>query len=230
MHSKNEYLQIEPSNEFNKIIASALENGHISKDEWFELHKEYYSNLYLSKDNPRAQSGHSGDEFHYLYSHLMIIEAINKNGTFLDIGCANGYLLESVNRWASGIGYKIEFYGLDISERIINLAKQRLPEWKDHFYVGNALTWMPKYEFDFVCIKGLEYVPDSDQFNFFQHIMNNYLNDKGRLIFGPNWCDKNNDLIMDRFIKWGIEPNGFAEKSHYSKKNTVRKILWFDKM
>lgn len=230
MFGKLKYLKIESSKEFNETIASALEKGDISKDMWFDLNKEYYSNLYLSKDSPREQSGHRGNEFHYLYSHLLIIEAINKNGTFLDVGCANGYLLESVNRWVSGIGYNIDFYGLDISERIINFAKQRLPEWENHFFIGNALTWIPESKFDFVCIKELGYVPENDKFIFFNHLMNNYLNTKGRLILGPYWYEEDNDSLLQSLVSWGIEPSGYTEKSHYSKKNITRKIIWFDRV
>jgi len=69
---KNYTLSLKTSNEFNEYLDNALKNNEITKNEWYEMNNIYFTNLYLSKDNPRGQSGHGGDEFHYLFSHLPI--------------------------------------------------------------------------------------------------------------------------------------------------------------
>jgi ubiquinone/menaquinone biosynthesis C-methylase UbiE len=74
---------------------------------------------------------------------MLVLEAIDRDGTFLDVGCANGYLMESLHRWLQGTGLTVEFYGLDISEGLLALAKARLPHWADRFFLGNALYWVP---------------------------------------------------------------------------------------
>lgn len=95
--------------------------------------------LYLSRDNPRAQSGHGGDEARWRYTRvMMILEAIHQDGSFLDVGCANGYLNECLERWVNGSGLKVDFYGLDISEELIAFARERRPDRADRFFVGNA--------------------------------------------------------------------------------------------
>ena len=129
---KNYALSFPMAGDFNGYVDAALDNDEISIDEWYEINKEYFTTLYLSQDNPRAQSGHGGDEYHYLFSHLQIIDAIHKNGTFCDIGCANGHLMEMVYKWAGGIGFDLRMFGIDISERLVEFAQDRLPQWRNN--------------------------------------------------------------------------------------------------
>jgi 2-polyprenyl-3-methyl-5-hydroxy-6-metoxy-1,4-benzoquinol methylase len=51
---------------------------------------------------------------------------LRSNGTFLDVGCANGHLMECLERWTAQKGYRLERYGLDISPELIGVARQRL--------------------------------------------------------------------------------------------------------
>jgi len=225
---RNYALSLPLANDFNAYVNAALENNEISKDEWYEINKVYFTKLYLSQDNPRAQSGHSGDEFHYLFSHLQIIDAVYKNGTFCDIGCANGHLMEMVHKWAAGIGFDLQMYGVEISEGLLELAQKRLPQWHDRFFLGNSFYWKPEYKFDYIHIGGLGQVPKSDRHMFFEHLMENYLVDGGRLILGPYWSE--NDSRAQYNDSLGISPAGYAVKTHYNKPNILRKVMWFDKI
>jgi hypothetical protein len=96
---------IDKAHEFNDSLQQALEEGEIKEEEWFAINNQYFTDHYLAGDNPRAQSGHGGDELNYFHSHIMLANVINKNGSFIDVGCANGYLLESLDRWINGLGY-----------------------------------------------------------------------------------------------------------------------------
>jgi len=49
-------------------------------------------------------------------------------------------------------------YGLDISPIFIGLAKKRLPQFADHFFVYNSFYWIPPKKFDYVRTE-LVYVP-----------------------------------------------------------------------
>ncbi len=51
--------------------------------------------------------------------------------TILDIGCANGYLLESLVKWTSDRGLAVTPYGIESSEKLIAVARERLPQYKD---------------------------------------------------------------------------------------------------
>ncbi len=94
---------------------------------------EFFERPYLRGENPRAQSGFGGDERRWELARRPIVTAIDRDGSFLDIGCANGYLLESVVRWAT---HRIEPYGLDFPRCSWSLARRRLPQWADRIFLG----------------------------------------------------------------------------------------------
>ena len=100
---------------------TALDEGRITENEWFDIHNRTFTEYYLAADNPRAQSGHSGGEALYRYTRGMILEAIHRDGDFLDVGCANGHLMEMLDKWLGGSGLSVEFFGLDISKGLAML-------------------------------------------------------------------------------------------------------------
>jgi 2-polyprenyl-3-methyl-5-hydroxy-6-metoxy-1,4-benzoquinol methylase len=74
-------------------------------------------------------------------ARLHITEGVSGDGTFLDVGCANGLLMESVTRWCAERGLRIEPYGLDLAPGLVALARQRLPQWAGRIWAGNAIDW-----------------------------------------------------------------------------------------
>jgi len=206
----------------------ALDDGRITEAQWFENYKQYFTASYLAADNPRAQSGHGGDEARWRYSRGMVIEAIHKSGTFLDVGCANGYLMESLHKWLGSSGLKVDFYGLDISEGLAELAKKRLPHWQDRIYIGNALYWTPPARYDFVRT-GLEYVPLGRQKDFVDHLFSNYTAEDGRLIFGLYSEERDSRELENQVRSWGYRPTGYCEKSKPDNGIVSYKLLWIDK-
>ncbi|HIJ64604.1 MAG TPA: class I SAM-dependent methyltransferase [Candidatus Hydrogenedentes bacterium] len=159
----------------------------------------------------------------------MILEAIHKDGSFLDVGCANGYLIECLERWVDGSGLNVDFYGVDISEELIDFARKRRPERSDRFFVANAVSWTPAGRFDFVHAHEISYAPRHREREFLEHLLADYLNPDGRLIIGP-WA-LGRDLIdlEERLYAWGYEPTGYLIKSQGDDPGLTRKMLWFDK-
>lgn len=105
---------------------------------------------YLRADTPQGGSGfgRSAEEWRDRREH--VAHAIDHDGTFLDVGCANGFLAESVVGWCAERGVHVEAFGVDISPALVERARQRLPQWDDRFWVGDALTWTPPRRFDVV--------------------------------------------------------------------------------
>ena len=132
-------------------------------DRWFEANKNTLEIAYLAGTHPWQQSGvglrtpRSAQDWEVL--RRPIAECLTSSGTFLDIGCANGYLLECILNWTRESGLRITPYGLDISEKLVALARQRLPQHAEHIFVGNAWGWSPPQTFDYVNTT-LYYVPD----------------------------------------------------------------------
>ena len=60
---------------------------------------------------------------------------ISGGGTFLDVGCANGLLMESVAAWCAERGLAVEPYGVDISPALAELAlPATAPVGRPHLY------------------------------------------------------------------------------------------------
>lgn len=163
----------------------ALASGEITEDEWYARNQALIVGPYLAADNPRAQSGHSGDEARWVEARGDLVQAIDRPGTFLDIGCANGHLMETAVAWAAARGFALEPYGLDLSPELAALARQRLPEWQDRIFTGNALDWVPPRRFDFVHLMELAVVPVTRRRQLFEHLLMNVCAPGGRLILGP---------------------------------------------
>ena len=121
-----------------EILDDRLARGEIDEDEWHAAMQRLLVPAYLRADNPWGGSGKSGSHADWEYSRSHIAHAIDRPGSFLDVGCANGYLLESLVAWTP---HRIDAYGLDIAIELVDLARQRLPGWETRFFVGNALTW-----------------------------------------------------------------------------------------
>ena len=132
--------------------------------------------------------------------------AIESGGSYLDIGCANGLLLESIVQWAGEDGHVIEPYGLDISEKLVELARGRLPAWHDRIFAGNALFWEPPMRFDFVRTE-LVYVPRTLRRRYTGRLLKRFLKPQGRLIacsYGSSRPEgRRADLLVDEIRDWG---------------------------
>ncbi|HSJ84867.1 MAG TPA: class I SAM-dependent methyltransferase [Acidimicrobiia bacterium] len=111
---------------------------------------ESLQGVYLSSDDPIEQSGFSGGRERWVTERSPIVEAIDRDGDFLDVGCANGLLLEDIVVWAASAGHAIVPYGVDIGSDLIELAKRRLPRFAANFVAADAWRWAPKRCWDHV--------------------------------------------------------------------------------
>ena len=151
--------------------------------QWFEHTKEILENAYVahSDSEPWRQSVMSGPEERWISLRKPIIECLHRSGSFLDIGCANGYLLECILKWADERRLQIDPYGVDISPRLVEMARRRLPEYAEHIFEANSYEWTPPIKFDYVRTE-LVYVPAEYERAYVEAIFTRYLKPDGRLI------------------------------------------------
>ncbi len=159
---------------------------------------EVFERHYLRGENPRAQSGFGGDERRWEWARRPIVTAIDRDGSFLDVGCANGYLLESIVRWSS---HRVEPYGLDFAPGLVALARRRLPQWADRVFLGEALAWEPPRRFDFVRTE-LGYAPPERRRELVERLLRLVVAPGGRLIV----CGYGDEKVCDALREWGYEP------------------------
>jgi SAM-dependent methyltransferase len=149
-----------------------MNNEELSR--WFEAQSVTLETAYLAGAHPWQQSGvgrhtpRSAQDWEVL--RRPIAEGRSRSGTFLDVGCANGYLLECLLRWTQERRVQIIPYGWDFSAQLLALARQRLPQYADQLFVGTAGDWPPPRRFDSVTTM-LDYVPDELQEAFVQRLL-----------------------------------------------------------
>jgi len=151
----------------------------------------------------------------------LLAALVNKDGTFLDIGCATGYLMECLQVWARERGHSLIMYGLELSPALVAAARQRTPALASHIFEGNVLDWVPPRRFTFVHT-GLEYVPVNRQSWLVRHLVDEFVEPGGRLIVGPI---PHADLPANReaFEAAGAPPEASEYTDHTGK---TRYVLW----
>jgi SAM-dependent methyltransferase len=200
---------------------------------WFENTRTVLETAYLSHAEPWRQSGMSGPEERWISLRKPVADCIEQNGTFLDIGCANGYLLECVVRWTGDRGLRIDPYGLDVSESLARIARQRLPGYADQIYVGNSFDWRPPFRFDFVRTE-LVYVPGEHEREYVRRLLEEYLKPGGRLLVA-NYGESNPNIekgllpgchpardILARLVELGFKAETYCDGYDPIKGRRVR--------
>jgi SAM-dependent methyltransferase len=135
----------------------------LARDEFFETLRAAISASYLADPaNPYRQSGRSSGAARWEETRRCLVRALHKSGDFMDVGCANGLLLETLIVWARERGFALRPHGIDFVPELVELARQRHPCHRGSFAVANAFDWAPERTYDFVRTN-LEYVPRADR-------------------------------------------------------------------
>jgi SAM-dependent methyltransferase len=146
---------------------------------WFEANKVLFETAYLAgTTTPWQRSGvglHTPrSERDWEVLRRPIADCVRHSGTFLDIGCANGYLLECLLGWTQERRLEMMPYGLDFSGALVALARKRLPQYAHQLFMGNAWDWSPPRRFDFVN-STLDYLPPELQEVYVHRLLERYV-------------------------------------------------------
>ena len=138
---------------------------------------------YLRSDDPILQSGFGGGPERWRAEREPILDAVPGDGSFLDLGCANGFLLECLLVWGRERGRALVPFGLDRSAPLVALARARLPAFASHLFVGNAWAWRPPRRFTYVYSLA-DAVPATHLGAHLRRVYDDFLEPRGRLIVG----------------------------------------------
>lgn len=131
-----------------------------------------------TKDWSNIQEKVCATVYHAVFDHLKI----NHTTTYLDVGCGSGYAAQIASQRGATVN------GLDASEKLIEIARQRTP--KGEFCIGDMES-LPFKDGSFSCITG---------FNSFQYAAN----PKNALLEAKRVAAPNAKLVV---MTWG-EPEG----------------------
>ena len=212
-------------------IDALLDGTRRGERAWYSAMRALLEPSYLAATDPAAQSGKGGGLSAWELARRPIAAAIDRDGTFLDIGCANGLLMESVVSWAAAAGYRIEPYGLDLSPALVRLARRRLPHWADRMWAGNVMTWRPPRVFDFVRTE-LVYVPPGREPDLVHRLLTRVVAPGGRLVVcsygSSSGAAPRVQSLEDLLTNWAFAVAGHAEATAPSGV-TITRVVWIDR-
>lgn len=166
-------------------------------DAWFQDQQDRIRHAYLATGNNQfQQSGWEGNPERWRAGRLVILDGVTRPGDFLDIGCANGLLLESLIGWSGERGFSLTPHGIDFVPELVDLARARFPELAGNFSIANAFVWRPDRSYDFVHTL-LEYVPGDRQKLYLQRLLDEVVAPGGRLIVSNYGSRSRNERPLD---------------------------------
>ena len=118
-------------------------------------------------------------------------------------------------------------HGLDRGKGLIELARKRLPEFRENFYIGNAWDWMPPRMFRYVYSLH-DCVPPDYLEEYIHRLLARTVKPGGRLIIGAYGSRSEAKPAFDvaAFLKsTGFEVTGTAEGGD----PPVAKFAWTDR-
>ncbi len=137
--------------------------------------------MVLNAPDAYGQSGFHGDARRWEALRRPVVAALDCDGSYLDVGCANGLLLESAIAWAAEAGHRIEPFGLDRSVALAEMALARLKGKGGEIWVGEVTRWHPPRRFDFVRAELVD-VPGAARREYVERLRESFLAPGGRLI------------------------------------------------
>jgi SAM-dependent methyltransferase len=162
---------------------------------------------YLQSDDPIRQSGFGGGAARWREEREPILDAIDKDGELLDVGCANGFLLECLLVWGQQRGLALTPHGVDLGPRLVELARSRLPRYAANFHVANGWNWEPPQRYDYVYAL-YDSVPADYLTLYVQRLLARCVGVGGRLIIGAYGSRSRQQQPFD--IAAFLRANGFA--------------------
>jgi SAM-dependent methyltransferase len=208
-------------------IDQALVDGRLDEAGWHRAMAALVSPAYLTAATPFGQAGHSGDAHSWQESRGFVAHAIDRSGSFLDVGCASGVMMESARRWGAEKGLGVEPYGLEIVPELAELARRRLPDWSGRIQVGNIRSWRPAERFDYVLLRP-EYAPPGKLCQLLAHVLQHVCSVRGRVIVLVGTEESTRREVEDTVAACGFTVAGRAELPHPKDDRVVRRLFWVD--
>lgn len=152
------------------------------RSEYFAALRAAIAEHYLGEPgNPYRESGRSSGAARWEETRRCIADAVERDGDFMDVGCANGLLLETLGRWCLDKGVTLAPHGIDFVPELVELARARHSAHRGSFEVANAWDWEPRRRYDYVRLS-VEIVRPRDRAELVRRILERAVAPGGRLI------------------------------------------------
>ena len=159
----------------------------------------------------------------YKTGHEIIIQASNyylKNGSSCcDIGCSTGALLKKLNEHYT-FDLDINFIGLDISKKMINLSRKNIKSKRVNFICGdyNALK---KNEYDLIIsYYTLQFIPKNYKKKFLKKVFTSLKNNSAFILF-----EKTTPKTVREYELYNSLYSDFKRSNHISPSEIIEKEI-----
>lgn len=199
-------------------------------DDWFDITRREFTQWYLATDNQWRQSGWSSTPERWRLAREVILRAVEKSGSFMDIGCANGLLLECLIEWGRARGLAIEPHGIDLVPELVDLARRRLAAFSNNFTAANAFRWDPPRRYDYVHLL-LESAPPMYHREYLARLVDRAVASRGRLIVSAYASRSRNETGIDiarYLVELGFAVAGSASATE-ADGFVLTRTAWTDK-
>ena len=120
-------------------------------EEWDRRTAALLEDAYVAAgEGPRGSGSTEASEGAWRAKRQHLAGPMDLDGTWLDVGCANGHLLATLPCWAAERGITIEPHGLEVLPRVAELARVLHPHLASVIWTGSVMSWTPPRRFDYV--------------------------------------------------------------------------------
>jgi hypothetical protein len=130
---------------------------------------------------PRGSGSGDSSEGDWRAKRQHLATPMDTDGTWLDVGCANGHLAATLPAWALERGVVIEPYGLELIPRVAELARSLHPELAQRIWTGSVMSWTPPMKFRYVTAI-TDAVPPDRLRELVERLLSEFVEPNGRLI------------------------------------------------
>jgi hypothetical protein len=176
---------------------------------WDERTRQLLEDAYLAAGDGPIGSGSrraSVGDWRAKRQHLSV--PMDRDGSWLDVGCANGFLLATLPAWCAEREVTIEPYGLELLAGVADLARALHPELADRIWTGSVMRWTPPHRFTYVTALE-DHVPPGRFGELVGRLLDSFVEAGGRLIISAyaNEGELPRELF-DELVACGHEPSG----------------------
>jgi hypothetical protein len=195
-------------------VASATITKHqMDQPAWNERTRQLLEESYLRARTGPGDSGCGRDELGWERRRRPLVEAFDRGGAWLDVGCANGYLLETLPTWVARRGFRLDPFGLELIPSVADLARTRLPHLAERIYTGDVMAWEPPQRWSFVTVL-TDAVPPGGLAGLVHRLLERFAEQGGRVIvssYGSSKRGEPAEALPGRLVAAGFEVVGSAQ-------------------
>ncbi len=130
-------------------------------DAWDARTRDLLEQAYVEAgDGPRGSGSGQASLGDWRAKRQQLAVPMDRDGTWLDVGCANGFLMATLPSWCAERDVTIEPYGPELLPKVADLARALHPTLAERIWTGSVMQWSPPQLFTYVTTLEDQVPPD----------------------------------------------------------------------